>query len=66
MSRWGNVIVVDHCKEGLAQLVSFMAFLERFKPTLHEYTLMGKKLDEVCSYFDEMREQVQKQLTPSD
>jgi hypothetical protein len=55
-------------KEGFAQLVSFMEFLERFKPTLHEYTLMGKKLDEACSYFDEMREQVEKeeQLTSSD
>jgi hypothetical protein len=45
--------------EGLAQLVSFMAFLERFKPTLHEYTLMVEKLDEVCSYFDEMQESLQ-------
>jgi len=42
-------------KEGFAQLESFMASLERFKPTRHEYTLMGKKLDEVCSYFDEMQ-----------
>lgn len=55
-------------KEGMAQLVSFMAFLERYKPTLHEYTLMGEKLDEICSYFDEKREQVEKelQLTSSD
>jgi hypothetical protein len=29
---------------------------------------MGEKLDEVCSYFDEMREQVEKeeQLTSAD
>jgi hypothetical protein len=46
-------------KEGLAQLVSFLAFLERWKPTLREYTLLGKKLDDVCRYVAEMREQVE-------
>ena len=45
-------------KESLAQLVSFMAFLETFKPTLHEYTLLSQKLDEVCNYYDQMRERV--------
>ena len=48
----------EDCKEGLAQLVSFMAFLVTFKPTLHEYTLLSQKLDEVCNYYHQMREQV--------
>jgi hypothetical protein len=45
-------------KGGLAQLASFMAFLKRFKPTLHEYTMLSQKLDEVCNYYDQMREHV--------
>jgi len=52
-------------KEGLAQLVSFMAFLERFKPTLHEYTLLKEKLDDVNAYFYEMRERLEEQVSVS-
>jgi hypothetical protein len=52
----------EDCKEGIAQVASFLAFLERFKPTLHEYNVLSEKLDEVCSYYDQMREG----LTPSE
>ena len=38
--------------------MSFLAFLERFKPTLHESTVLEKKLEEVCNDYDQMREQV--------
>jgi hypothetical protein len=48
----------EDCKEGLAQLVSFMAFLETFKPTLYEYTLLSQKLDEVRNCYDQMRDLV--------